>query len=124
MIYDSGLITVCELVNVAAPGDMPCERLKARFSAYFGEIRAGITRIYLAKGAGENVDLFVQIPDEGFRPAADEYAVIQMYNGHGDDADDKQYRITALQSGTDDDGHRVYDIQLTRLERNYELLTV
>ena len=46
MIFDSGMVTVCNLLNTAEPGSMPKEALVPVLSALFGERTVGYGRFY------------------------------------------------------------------------------
>lgn len=118
-LLDAGVLTLCNLTNTAALGDMASYKLVPVISQFFGERQIGINRAYLAKGADEQVDLLARIWDEGVRPKIGQYAVITKYryqeNPNGD-----QYRITLVQPTVNEDGLRVFDLQLERLVDNYE----
>lgn len=118
-LLDAGVLTLCNLTNTAALGDMASYKLVPVISQFFGERQIGINRAYLAKGADEQVDLLARIWDEGVRPKIGQYAVITKYryqeNPNGD-----QYRITLVQPTTNEDGLRVIDLQLERLVDYYE----
>ena len=118
-LLDAGVLTLCNLTNTATLGDMASYKLVPVISQFFGERQIGINRAYLAKGADEQVDLLARIWDEGVRPKIGQYAVITKYryqeNPNGD-----QYRITLVQPTTNEDGLRVFDLQLERLVDYYE----
>ena len=61
MIFDSGLVTVCTLLNTAEPGEMPKEALSPVLSAYYGERIVGYGRYYEARGVNEQVDMLIRI---------------------------------------------------------------
>ena len=118
-LLNSGTITLCNLVNVADPGDMAKYNLAYVTSQYFGERQIGITRAYLARGADQQVDMVVRIWDEGIRPRIGQYAVLTDYS-YQDDPDGDQFRIDLVQPTLDEDGLRVFDLTLSRLEKNYD----
>ena len=118
-LLDAGVITLCNLTNTAALGDMASYKLVPVISQFFGERQIGINRAYLAKGADEQVDLLARIWDEGVRPKIGQYAVITKYR-YQENPDGDQYRITLVQPTTNEDGLRVFDLQLERLVDNYE----
>ena len=118
--YDDGYITVCDTFNANEAGGMPLEFLKPIFTACFQEKTIGITRLYLAKGADEKIDMLVRIPDEGTRPRIGQYAVLNLYDLQEGEKGD-QFRITAVQPQKNKDGLPVYDLQLERLNKNYDL---
>lgn len=118
-LLDAGVLTLCNLTNTAALGDMASYKLVPVISQFFGERQIGINRAYLAKGADEQVDLLARIWDEGIRPKIGQYAVITKYR-YQEDPNGDQYRITLVQPTTNEDGLRVFDLQLERLVDNYE----
>lgn len=119
-LMDSGVLTLCNLVNTAEAGDMPSYKLSPVIAEYFGERTIGINRAYLAKGADEQIDMLVRIWDEGTRPKIGQYAVLTEYRYQENEAGD-QFRITLVQPVTDEDGLRVFDLTLERLVDNYEV---
>lgn len=118
-LLDAGVLTLCNLTNTAALGDMASYKLVPVISQFFGERQIGINRAYLAKGADEQVDLVARIWDEGIRPKIGQYAVITKYR-YQEDPNGDQYRITLVQPTTNEDGLRVFDLQLERLVDYYE----
>lgn len=118
-LLDAGVLTLCNLTNTAALGDMASYKLVPVISQFFGERQIGINRAYLAKGADEQVDLLARIWDEGIRPKIGQYAVITKYR-YQENPDGDQYRITLVQPTTNEDGLRVFDLQLERLVDFYE----
>ena len=118
-LLDAGVLTLCNLTNTAALGDMASYKLVPVISQFFGERQIGINRAYLAKGADEQVDLLARIWDEGVRPKIGQYAVITKYR-YQENPDGDQYRITLVQLTMNEDGLRVFDLQLERLVDYYE----
>lgn len=93
---------------------MPSMRLVAVTSTYFEERTVGYGRYYAAKGVNEQVDLLVRIwRNTDVRIGM--YAVLSMSENNG------QYRITNIQHTTDDDGLKVTDITLQRMDDLYEV---
>lgn len=111
MLLDNGIVTVCKLKNVAQAGQMPKETLIPFAKHYYGERIVGYGRQYAAKGVSEQVDMLIRIwEDRSVRIGM--YAVIE---GEG------QLRIDNVQHLTDDDGLRVTDLTLSRLEELYDV---
>ena len=121
-LLDAGVLTLCNLTNTAALGDMASYKLVPVISQFFGERQIGINRAYLAKGADEQVDLLARIWDEGVRPKIGQYAVITKYR-YQENPDGVQYRITLVQPTMNEDGLRVFDLQLMRIEENYDCIS-
>lgn len=114
-MFDAGVLKICELKNTAPDGFMPLERLVSIADVYFGERVVGYNRFYAAAGANEQIDLLVRT----WRlPCAriGMYAVLEQSENNG------QYRITNVQHLLDDDGLKVTDITLARIEEFYDVI--
>lgn len=113
-MMDAGVLSVCSLTNTAQAGDMPKEELTAVATAYFEERTVGYNRYFTAIGVNERVDMMIRtwrMPEA----RAGMYAVLSSSENDG------QYRIAQVQHLLDDDGLKVTDLSLTRLETFYEL---
>lgn len=113
-MFDAGLVSICTLTNTAAAGNMPAERLSILETMYFGELTVGMNRFYAAQGVNQQVDLMIRV----WRcpcAQAGRYAVLEYSDYDG------QYRIQQVQHRLDDDGLKVTDLTLTRLEANYDV---
>lgn len=111
MPLDSGILKLYKLVNMASNGNMPNEQLVYVDSAYYGERTVGYNRQYAAKAVNESVDKLIRIwRNESI--SAGMYVLLE---------DDNQYQIDMVQHLLDDDGLKVTDLTLSRLEKNYEL---
>lgn len=118
-LLDSGTVTLCSLVNQADPGDMPRYILHSLISQNYHEMRIGLNRAYLARGVDQQVDMMIRIWDEGIRPRIGQYAVLSDYKWQ-EDPDGDQFRIDLVQPTLNDDGLQVFDLTLSRLEKNYD----
>lgn len=115
--FDDGLITIYSLAEVEEPGDMPKEQLVKQSEHLFGERTVGYGRQYAAKSVNEQVDRLVRIWE-------DRTIHIGMYGIIGDDPngeDAEQYRIDNVQHLKDEDGLRVTDLSLRRLDDLYDI---
>lgn len=111
MLLDSGILEVCRLENNAPPASMPSEQLVPLSKHFYGERTVGYGRQYAAKGVSEQVDMVARIwQDRSVR--------IGMYVIF--DAGD-QYRIDNVQHILDEDGLRVTDLTLQRLDDLYDV---
>lgn len=111
MLLDSGILELYKLVNTAPNGNMPNEQLVYVDSAYYGERTVGYNRQYAAKAVNESVDKLIRIwRNESI--SAGMYVLLE---------DENQYQIDMVQHLLDDDGLKVTDLTLSRLEKNYEL---
>lgn len=120
-LKDDGLVTVCNLQNTAESGAMPVYKLAEVFTQYFDERNISMNRAYLARGVDEQIDMVIRIDNEGSRPKIGQYAVLQYYDGQEDEKGD-QFRIDLVQPMTDEDGLKVFDLTLSRLEKNYDTI--
>lgn len=111
MLFDSGIIKFYNLENIALNGEMPKQRLVFHKKAYYGERTIGFSRFYDAKGVNEQIDLLVRI-------WADRSIRIGMYAI----ANDVQYRISNIQQIVADDGLRVTDVTLERIDELYDVI--
>ncbi len=118
-LMDDGVVTICDLINTAEAGDMPVYRLSGLFTQYYAERTISLTRSYLAKGVDERVDMVIRIANERQRPHIGQYAILRYYDEQENENGD-QFRIDLVQPMTDDDGLKVFDLTLSRLEENYD----
>ena len=125
-MMDDGLCLLCTLENVAEPGDMPREVLRpvkdgdVTAEWQFESRKIGYNRQYEAKGVSERVDMLIRIWQAPARIGM--YAVLSEYDGQENPNGD-QYRIDNVQQLTDDDGLKVTDLTLYRLDELYEVST-
>ena len=111
LTYDDGMLTVCNLINMAPPGAMPAQQLQKISEHFFGEKMVGYGRQYAAMGVNEQVDMLVRI----WRDASIRIGMYAVLEGN------IQYRIDNVQQLLDDDGLRVTDLTLRRLDSNYDV---
>ena len=90
---------------------MPQEKLIPRSVHYYGERTVGYGRQYAAKGVQEQVDMLVRIwQDRGVRIGM--YILLET---------EEQFRIDNVQHLLDEDGLRVTDITLQRVDDLYDV---
>ncbi len=119
-LIEDGTVEFFNLVNAAAPGRLPDERLvSAGPSQSFAEVTFGVTRQYLAKGVDEQVDLMIQIWPEAVRPRIGQIAVLTDYEYQEDPSGD-QFRIDDVRK-IEEDSLMFFQVTLRRLEDNYDL---
>lgn len=118
MLLDSGILTLYKLINTAESGRMPDMKLQKYENAYFGERTVGYNRLYAAKGVNQQVDKLVRIWRNEEVEAGD-YTILDNPVVDGS----KQYRIDAVQHLYDDDGLKVTDLTLSRLENFYDVIS-
>lgn len=111
MLLDSGILYVCSLKNLAPKGAMPQEKLVLSSRHYYGERTVGYGRQYAAKGVDERVDMLVRIwQDRSVRIGM--YILLDT---------EEQFRIQNVQNLLDEDGLRVTDITLQRVDDLYDV---
>lgn len=111
MLLDGGILSVCNLVDKTPKGATPDMRLALFSQHYYGERTVGYGRQYAAKGVNEQVDILARIwQDRTVRIGM--YAMLDT---------GEQFRITNVQHLTDDDGLRVTDLSLQRLDDLYDV---
>lgn len=113
MMLADGTLRIYALENTAAPGEMPREMLVETIpeDLYYSDRVIGVTRLYAAKGANQQISKLVRIWDVPVEIG--NYAVLD-----GQD----QYRIDVIQPAKDDEGLKVVDLTLVREENHYEVL--
>lgn len=106
---EQGLLTIYTLSNVSVAGNMPSEQLVSYTTAYYQEMRVGITRLYAALGVNQTIDAFVRVRNTVLDDVDEQLYVV---------LNSKQYRVDVIQKviGTDD-----YDLTLSRLESYYDV---
>ena len=114
MMLADGTLRIYSLKNTAAPGEMPREMLVETIpeDLYYSDRVIGVTRLYAAKGANQQISKLVRIWDVPVEIG--NYAVLD-----GQD----QYRIDVIQPAKDDEGLKVVDLTLVREENHYEVFT-
>ena len=111
MLLDAGTLTLCTLKQESKPGAMPIQSLVPGETCFYGERTVGYNRQYAAMGVNERIDMIARIW-QNRAARAGMYALLD--NG-------EQYRITFAQQLQDDDGLRVTDLTLERLDKLYDV---
>jgi hypothetical protein len=107
---NAGILTIYALTNIAEGGSMPVEKLVPLTTAYYEERTVGVTRMYAALGADQQIDLLLRCFHTPTLAVNAEYCIPE---------DGNQYRITLKQKIDAD----TYDLTLVRLEDNYDVQT-
>ena len=112
MTYDAGVVTLCELKDInETAGGMPAMFLIPVERQFYGERTVGYGRQYAAFGANQQVDMLIRT----WRSAEAHigmYAVLES---------GEQYRIDNVQHLLDEDGLKVTDLTLRRLDKLYDV---
>ena len=110
MIFE-GTLAVYSLQNTAQKGRMPSNRLVFKADHYYGNRTIGFSRQYTAMGVNQRVDKLVRVwQDESIFV----HDIVVLDDGN-------QYRIDMVQHLLDEDGLKITDLTLYRLEENYEI---
>lgn len=124
---DAGIVTICKLENIAPQGDMPREMLvplkdedENVLTWQFEERVIGFSRQYNAKSVEERVDMLIRIWRCPVRIGM--YAVLTDYEGQ-ENPDGDQYRIDNVSNNVDENGLKITDLTLYRMDEFYEVLT-
>lgn len=124
---DAGIVTICRLKNIALDGDMPRDVLvplkdedENVLTWQFEERVIGYRRQYEAKGVEERVDMLIRIWRCPVRIGM--YAVLTDYEGQENPEGD-QYRIDSVTNALDENGLKITDLTLYRMDDLYEVLT-
>lgn len=112
MIFE-GTLRICKLENIAEAGAMPTEKLVVVSYHYYGDRVVGYNRQYAAMGVQQQVDRLVRI-------WRDDSVTVKMYAILDDG---NQYRIDMVQHMTDEDGLKVTDLTLYRLDDNFDVIS-
>lgn len=113
MMIADGTLKICTLQNTAAAGAMPVDRLVQKYpeDVYYSDRVVGYNRQYAAMGADQFISKLVRIWDMPVEVG--EYVII----------DGTQYRIDQVQLLKDEDGLKVRDLTLSKLEDRYDCIT-
>lgn len=110
MTFDDGIVTICSTENTGAPGNKPVIKLRKKLMSYFGYSRLGITRIYQALQAQQQIEAVIVLPDwQDVR--IHDVAVLE---------DGTQFRIQTVQTGIDNLGLKTTTLSLERIGEKYE----
>ena len=111
-MFDSGLLRVCELSQVAVNGGMPVETLTETAKAFYGNRTVSAARMYQAFGADRQIDKLVRVPfDTEVQP--ENYVVFE--NG-------EQFRVDAVNEVIVRRDLRALELTLIKLEGNYNVV--
>ena len=111
--FDDGIVSIYNLVDDSeGDGGKPSPSLILYAQFYFEDRIFGMGRQYAAKGVNEQIDRMVRCwLDRNVKIR--QYAVI----------DDDQYIITNVEPKTNEDGLKVMDLTLQRMDDQYDIGT-
>lgn len=111
-MFDSGLLRICELSQVAVNGGMPVETLTETGKAFYGNSNISAARMYQAFGADRQIDKLVRVPfDTEVEP--DNYVVFENGDQFGVDAVNDVFVRRDL---------RAVELTLVKLGDNYNVV--
>lgn len=108
--YNSGVLTVCALTDIAQPGYKPIPKLDPKAVLRYEERRLGITRLYQARQNQVEIERVVRI-QRGLDISPQDVAITE---------DGKQYRIDTVQAAMDVWPPSL-DLSLVRITQVYEV---
>ena len=113
MMIADGVLKIHTLQNMALPGAMPVSKLVLKYpqDIFYADRVVGYNRQYAAMGADQYVSKLVRIWELPVNVG--EFVII------GND----QYRIDMVQFLRDEDGLKVCDLTLSKLEERYDCIT-
>ena len=106
---EQGRLSIYSLENVASAGLKPSMKLVLIGTAYYDELRVGVTRMYAARGANQRIDKLLRCHNTEIL----EGMIVIPYDG-------KQYQVDMVQKVI---GHDAVDITLLRVNKLYEIYT-
>ena len=123
-MMDDGILTLYTLGDTSESGQMPNEALipvkddDETLSWGFKARTIGYNRQYIAQGVGARVDMLIRTWRNPAKIGM--YAILTDYEDQENEEGD-QYRIDNVQHLTDEDGLKVTDLTLYRLDQLYEI---
>lgn len=115
MMDREGILNICKVDNVSAPGFMPQEKLVTVATAYYRKRTVGYNRMYAAMGANQSISLLVRCFNTEV-PSYDE----QLYVVFPNEQTDNQFMVSAIQEIVEEGA---IDLTLSRMEEYYDLDT-
>lgn len=114
MTCDTGLLAICRLSYPPAGGKMPEAVLEELWRQFYSERSIGYRRLYAAQGVNQQIDRLVRVwEDRNIQPEM--FAVLE--NG-------EQYRIDMVQHLLNEDGLKVTDLTLKKVDTLYDVLSI
>lgn len=112
MIFDDGVVFICDLENTAPNGRMPQMQLVKKDKLWFAERTVGASRFYQARGVNEQVDMLIRVIGKRSIKIG-QYAML----GNGE-----QFHINNVQHIIDDVNNLRYtDLTLERVEDYFDV---
>lgn len=114
--FNGGIVKIYQISEIVEPGDMPVEGLYTLFAQFrFEERKIGVTRNYMAMQNNQQIDRLIRIwQDRYIQPGF----ICTIDDGVDNDA---QYRLARVEHLLSDEGLKLTDLTLERLDELYEL---
>lgn len=109
--YNDGVVTICEVVDIAEPGYAPKEELLPKYTVGYAERQMGVQRYYAAQQNQIQIERVIRI-QRGISIDSQDVAVTE--DGH-------QYRIDLVQSVLDAWPPSL-DVTLAKIDHEYEVI--
>lgn len=108
-----GILYICQVQNVSAPGRMPSKQLVPLCNAYYRKRTVGYNRMYAALGANQAISMLVRC----FNTEVPTYHE-QLYVYFPDEKDDNQFVVNNIQEIVEEGA---LDLTLGRMEEYYDI---
>lgn len=110
-MFDTGILKLCELHEVAENGGMPTETLVQYGASYYGERTVTASRLYQARGADCQIDKIVRVP----------FDTVVKTNDYVITEDGEQFRIDIVDKIIVRRDTRALELTLIKLGENYNV---
>ena len=108
--YNDGMCRICEVTNIADPGEMPKDGLKEKIKLRFEERTVGMSRFWSAMQDHARIDMLIRT--QRIR-GVNNFDIVVLQDG-------EQYQIRQIQYPRDVEPPSM-DLSLTRLETKYSI---
>ena len=112
MTFDDGIVKVYKVINQKAAGEIPKKGLEFLRSFHLAFQNIGITRMYEAIKANQQVDAIIAVYSDR-EVTTNDIAILE---------DDKQYIIRTIQPTVDENGIKIMKLALERNGENFEIV--
>lgn len=120
-MFDSGLLRICELSQVAVNGGMPVETLTETGKAFYGNRNISAARMYQAFGADRQIDKLVRVPfDTEVEP--ENYVVFENGEQFRIDSVTEVFPYSTTGSMQSAYNSRAIELTLVKLGENYNVV--
>jgi len=115
-LFNNGKIKIYQVSEVSEPGGMPVEGIYELFAHFnFEERKIGITRRHMAMQDNQKIDRLIRIWQDRYIEVDFICTINDGFNA------DAQYRIAKVDHFRNDDGLKLTDLTLERLDDFYDI---